>query len=1066
MTLGVQSGYGSPADLPPWAVALLALASVAAWTTVGPLRRRGGAMWRNYLAPAARVAVGFVALLAVAQAARHVCLLTTSWPIWPMALGAALAVETMLWVYRLERGTIPRRLAIALASLRAATILLVVAMLAQPVFSLHSNRRLRRAVAVLVDDSASMHVAETQMTPAEKVRLAELLLPEAPRRPHRLDSTVCELRSLKEQLTDQADWLASLRQTPVQLRQAELVGRRETLHAHFADAHAVAEVQIGALHEAIKGKLKIDDKTLAALTDAAAKLGGQVRDRMAEATKLTAEGAAGQLHTSYERILNEARHAAASLAELTASIDALARTLDAAFYAALSPERRAPVDALAAHTRAELVRRVLTAEPSASQADPNEPSGRWGVLARLKGAFALRAYSFATETSEVDLSSRHGDNPTPTEARLEARRQLTDLAGALRKTASDLRDEPLAGIVLLTDGRHNAPGPVESVARELAGRNVPIFPIVVGSRQPPTDAAIVHVEAPDVVYAKDKIRVAIDVKLDGLAGKEARVVLYDRDRQADSATVRATSASFRTKVLLADTPDEPGLHHYRVVVDEFDSEAFQANNAWPLTVKVSADRVRLLLIEGRPRWEFRYLKNLFADRDRSVKLQYILCSPDRIEGHPERPAIRAAADRPDGRVEATALPADQAEWMKFDVIILGDVDPRHLTPADVEAIRKFVVDRGGTLVCIAGSQYMPHAYAGTAIESLLGVEFRYDTGRPAERPDEGFRVALSAEGRCSVLMQQEAGGQAPGQVWESAGEFYWRHPMIQARPSATVLAYAMPTDPPPFLEPIPANASLSNAQQRQLSRLRRQFELQRALVVTGQVAAGRVMFLGFDRTWRLRYGVGDVYHHRFWGQVLRWATAEKLPAGTELVKLGTDRSRYGPGEKVSIRAKLIWPDLSPLVSKNVEVTVLRDDLLVLRKGLEAQAGSTGMFSAQIGGLGAGTYRVELDAPDAKPLMMMDETEKVATEFSVEATTPAEQVELGCDRQLLGRLAELTGGQVYEPAQMGGVLGRLGPGAVRLSEVRELSLWDSWLLVGAIVALVTVEWLLRKKAGLA
>ena len=53
-------------------------------------------------------------------------------------------------------------------------------------------------------------------------------------------------------------------------------------------------------------------------------------------------------------------------------------------------------------------------------------------------------------------------------------------------------------------------------------------------------------------------------------------------------------------------------------------EVFAQNNAYPITLSVTADRTRVLLIDRRPRWEFRYLKNLLATRDSTVQLQYVL----------------------------------------------------------------------------------------------------------------------------------------------------------------------------------------------------------------------------------------------------------------------------------------------------------------------------------------------------------------------------------------------------------------------------------------------------------
>ena len=148
-------------------------------------------------------------------------------------------------------------------------------------------------------------------------------------------------------------------------------------------------------------------------------------------------------------------------------------------------------------------------------------------------------------------------------------------------------------------------------------------------------------------------------------------------------------------------------------------EVFATNNEYPFTVSVSSDQTRLLLVDGRSRWEFRYLKNLFDMRDRSVRLQYVLMEPDRITGQPPRAEIHAAAARPAEQSEATALPRELSEWLKFDVIILGDVNPQHLRPEDLEALRKFVFDRGGALIVIAGPNFMPRAYGGSVLEEMI-----------------------------------------------------------------------------------------------------------------------------------------------------------------------------------------------------------------------------------------------------------------------------------------------------------------------------------------------------------
>ena len=62
-------------------------------------------------------------------------------------------------------------------------------------------------------------------------------------------------------------------------------------------------------------------------------------------------------------------------------------------------------------------------------------------------------------------------------------------------------------------------------------------------------------------------------------------------------------------------------------------------------------------------------------------------------------------------------------------------------------------------------------------------------------------------------------------------------------------------------------------------------EAANALLVTRQTGKGKVALLLTDRTWRLREGAGDLYHHRFWGNLVRWGAGPLPGAETEAPKL-------------------------------------------------------------------------------------------------------------------------------------------------------------------------------------
>ena len=42
------------------------------------------------------------------------------------------------------------------------------------------------------------------------------------------------------------------------------------------------------------------------------------------------------------------------------------------------------------------------------------------------------------------------------------------------------------------------------------------------------------------------------------------------------------------------------------------------------------------------------------------------------------------------------------------------------------------------------------------------------------------------------------------------------------------------------------------------------------LLVARTAGAGRVLYAGFDGTWRWRFEVGDKYHQRYWNQLASW----------------------------------------------------------------------------------------------------------------------------------------------------------------------------------------------------
>jgi hypothetical protein len=754
------------------------------------------------------------------------------------------------------------------------------------------------------------------------------------------------------------------------------------------------------------------------------------------------------------------RRSSATLIELAPKVSQAGEVLDELFFNSLPEATRKRIDESVLRIRCDLARdlllhhRILDFEKGTTA-----PS----LIERFQDKYGVRLYTFNSECSEADAKTL-AESYVSAETNIlsAAPAQRTDLAGAIEQAVKDIPPERLAGILLLTDGRHNASGQVEPAARALGLKQIPVSSVVFGGGpRPPTDAGIVVAEAPDTVYTNDRIYVSADIKLDGLAGTNVLVSLFCGSDLVATTLVTAATESFRKRVQLADQPKTNGLHFYRIALQEFPEEVTYSNNTYSLPVTVMEDRTRLLIIDDRPRWEFRYLKNLFSSRDSSVSLQYVLFHPDDITGMPPHEKIVASASRPATDTEANAVPETTEEWMKFDVIILGDVKPDELGAEAMKSIQKFVEDRGGTLIVVSGPLYMPHTFAKTPIADLLPIAFVSDDRPILGGPEDNYKVKLTDEGRHSVIMRLAVDPAENDEAWENIPPVYWRHTVKNAKEGARVLAYALPATPPDYMQ-VKFTDEVPN---EETLRLRRQFQNDNPLIVMHHMALGRVMFLAFDHTWRLRYRVGDTYHHKFWGQLLRWGTGDKLPYGTRFVRIGTERSRYTSDADIKIRARLMRRDYAPMNDARAAVNVFNGDRRILRKALQYVPDSAGVYATGLGTLPVGDYRVELDSSDAEDILKDDNLNTVSCRFSVTAAFPFELAELAADRGLLTRIASLTGGKVVEPAQLNEMTDEFGPPTVTIRERRQYDLWNSWWLFAMLIAMAGAEWLIRKKVSL-
>ncbi len=641
------------------------------------------------------------------------------------------------------------------------------------------------------------------------------------------------------------------------------------------------------------------------------------------------------------------------------------------------------------------------------------------LLHRIKDGYKLRVYFVAGGESPASDVGKVTDELRTMEPRGESSR----IGGAVRDILNELRGNAPAAILVLTDGI-NTDGPSLSEAATMARRKgVPLFLVGLGDDKPVRDLQLTDLLVDDLVFVNDVVDFEAKLSGSGFAGKELSVVLRRQGKPDILAETKVTPKADNQPqtVRLQYRPTEEGEFHYVVEVQPQEGELQTDNNRQERTVRVRKEQIRVLLVDSTPRFEYRYLRNLLA-RDTTIQLHTVLQEAD-IDH-----AGQDAAELP-------GFPVRREDVFRYDVIILGDVNPAMLSQDMLRNLADFVDQpgKGGSLVLIAGPRFMPLGLRDTPLARLVPVELGSARLPPLGQPlTEGFLVEPTELGLVSPPFQLGDTPAETREIWQHLPPLYWMLEAPDVKPAARVLA---------------EHPSRTGHDGHHLP-----------LIVLQYVGAGKVLFHAIDGTWRWRYRVGDVLFARYWIQMIRYLARSKLNEGDRSASLSADRREYGRGEVVHLRVRFADERLAPAADDGVSVVLEHAGHQTQRIQLHRSTFSRGVFEAQLSNLPIGSYHAWVAIPTLQG-------RAPATDFTIVAP-PGEFQHLQRETAELKRAADMTKGRFYTVLDSARLIDDLPPGRqVPIESLPPKPLWNRWPLLLLLLSLLTTEWLLRKIGGM-
>src|SRR5262249_2969777 len=174
------------------------------------------------------------------------------------------------------------------------------------------------------------------------------------------------------------------------------------------------------------------------------------------------------------------------------------------------------------------------------------------------------------------------------------------------------------GILVFSDGQNNGGRSPSEAARAAAAANAPVFTIPVGSTERLKDIAIVDLFATGLVSVGDTARVAVTLESTGFDKRTVKVELREGKTLLDAKDL-VLNSNEQQQLELTFKAEQPGARYLTVTVPPQPEEAehLRANNTDTALVRVTEEKLKVLLIDGGPRWDFRFLKNALR-RDNGI----------------------------------------------------------------------------------------------------------------------------------------------------------------------------------------------------------------------------------------------------------------------------------------------------------------------------------------------------------------------------------------------------------------------------------------------------------------
>jgi uncharacterized membrane protein len=593
----------------------------------------------------------------------------------------------------------------------------------------------------------------------------------------------------------------------------------------------------------------------------------------------------------------------------------------------------------------------------------------------------------------------------------------SDLAQALHWAAGAPDTGTLAAIVVVTDGAVGDSRALNDAVRALKASGVTLHAVGVGAERLAKDVEVADVHLPRRMLRGDAADAEVTITHRGLAGQTVTLVAEEESIivRRQSLVLPHGDQPVSLRVPLEFNDAGPRRVSFRIAPQP--GEVVSENNVIHRAVDVRGGPVRILHMEGEPRFEVKFLRRAVAGDD-AVQLVSLVRT---AENKYYRLGIEDADELAEG------LPATDEALFRYDAVVIGSVGNELLDDGQQARLREFVARRGGGLVLLGGRRafaeggYSHSTLAGIAPVVLPAAASAYRASvpvRPSARHVDHPLLRVSGENRAAA-------------AWKRLPPLTVVNPIRRAKPGAMTLLEGDDGSGEPLV-----------------------------ILAWQRYGRGNVAAFPVRDSWRWQMHADipleDLTHERLWRNLLRHVAR---PAGGR-ARLDAGPAEAAPGERIALEAELFDARYRPMDIENATleaVTPLGDvERIVLERALQR----SGLYrsSYTVRDIGRYEFRLALDGADGQTIQ---------AQASVEVSGAGREFHSAeLDVARLSRIAEDTGGRFLRAAEAEALIRAIDDTTAAVRVEKRLPLRDAPVFLAALLMLACLEWVWRRRRGLA